>query len=167
MTTNRPTDVPPTDTPSIDRTELLRKWAEAIHTHDTPGWVACYTETADIDDVTFSHFYDQEFGHWHGHEEFTEWGDDWFASVPDLYFTIERHFSEGNLTTAVWRCGGTYQGDIPGFPRESAKGALFTVPGVSILELAADGRIQRETLYWDMAFMLRQLGVLQPAARVS
>jgi ketosteroid isomerase-like protein len=38
-------------------------------------------------------------------------------------------------------------------------GKSFSVPGASIIELQA-GKIKRETLYWDSATFLRQLGLM-------
>jgi hypothetical protein len=50
----------------------------------------------------------------------------------------------------------TDQGDLPGMP---ATGKPFSVRGATALQLD-DGRISRNSDYWDMATLLTQLGLM-------
>ena len=58
-----------------------------------------------------------------------------------------------------WTMSGTHKDDLPGMP---ATGKSFSVRGATALQLD-DGRISRNSDYWDMATLLTQLG-LMPAA---
>jgi steroid delta-isomerase-like uncharacterized protein len=51
---------------------------------------------------------------------------------------------------------GTHQGDLPGMP---ATRKSFAVRGATALELD-NGRISRNSDYWDMATLLTQLGLM-------
>jgi steroid delta-isomerase-like uncharacterized protein len=53
---------------------------------------------------------------------------------------------------------GTHRGDFPGIPA-TGKG-FSSVRGSTILELD-DGRIRRESNYWDGATLMKQVGLLR------
>jgi steroid delta-isomerase-like uncharacterized protein len=70
-----------------------------------------------------------------------------------------RSVSEGTdgRVTVEWTFSGTHTGDFPGTP---ASGATLAVAGISVYELAPDGRIARENVYWDAATLMAAAGVL-------
>ena len=51
---------------------------------------------------------------------------------------------------------GTHKGDLPGLP---ATGKPFSLRGASIYELH-DGKIKRNSDYWDMVTFLKQIRLM-------
>ena len=78
-----------------------------------------------------------------------------FASMPDLNFAITRRIVQGDQLTVEWVASGTHQSDYPGLP---ATGRRFSIPGVTVV-VRKNGKIIRESLYYDMAEVHRQLGL--------
>ncbi|HEX6482244.1 MAG TPA: ester cyclase [Ktedonobacteraceae bacterium] len=77
-----------------------------------------------------------------------------FASMPDLNFTVTRRIVRGDQLTVEWVASGTHQVDYPGLP---ATGRKFSIPGVTVV-VRRNGKILRESLYYDMTEVKRQLG---------
>jgi steroid delta-isomerase-like uncharacterized protein len=85
-----------------------------------------------------------------------------WTAFPDLRFTpgpiwLDPH--EDSLSWA-WRMEGTHSGplDPPGF---APTGRRIDVDGIDVWDFA-DGRIDRNRAYYDMALVARQLGVMPP-----
>ncbi len=77
-----------------------------------------------------------------------------FASMPDLNITVTRRIVRGDQLTVEWVASGTHQVDYPGLP---ATGRRFSIPGVTVV-VRKNGKITRESLYYDMSEVQRQLG---------
>ena len=77
-----------------------------------------------------------------------------FAAMPDLTITPTNRIVLGNQLTVEWVASGTHLHDYPGLP---ATGRSFSIPGVTVV-VRRDGKIVRESLYYDMAEVQRQLG---------
>lgn len=77
-----------------------------------------------------------------------------FASMPDLTITPTNRIVKGDQLTVEWVASGTHQRDYPGLP---ATGRSFSIPGVTVV-VRRNGKIVRESLYYDMAEVQRQLG---------
>jgi steroid delta-isomerase-like uncharacterized protein len=75
-----------------------------------------------------------------------------FTSFPDFKLEIKSGFGE-------WDMSGTFaHSDMPGMP---ATGKKFSVRGASIIEFR-QGKISRESMYWDLASFLQQVGLMPP-----
>ncbi len=97
-----------------------------------------------------------------GVEEIKAWASGVFASFPDFRLEIKSLFVAGDWVGVEWIETGTHKGSMGSSP---PTGKSFSVPGASILELH-HGKIKRETLYWDSATFLRQLGLMpEPHSR--
>jgi len=86
-----------------------------------------------------------------------------FATMPDLRFSDSDppHLSvEGDQIAWGWTMHGTMSGPIdpPGF---AASGARVQIDGVDLWRMR-DGRIARYRAFYDLAELLRQLGILPP-----
>jgi len=92
----------------------------------------------------------------HGKQELKTYYNDLLAGYPDLNFKMKSCFSCDNQIATEWLMSGTHTGNSPRF---KATGKRFSVQGVSIIEVQ-DGKITRETDYWDMCSLLKQLGLL-------
>jgi steroid delta-isomerase-like uncharacterized protein len=92
----------------------------------------------------------------HGKQEMKAYYADTIAWSADVKFEIKSLLSSGNRAVSEWVMSGTHTGDIPGL---KATGKNFSVRGVTVVELR-DGKICRETEYWNIAAFLQQIGLL-------
>ncbi len=77
-----------------------------------------------------------------------------FAAMPDMRITVTNRIARGEQLTVEWVASGTHVHDYPGLP---ATGRAFSIPGVTVV-VRRNGKIVRESLYYDMAEVHRQLG---------
>ncbi len=77
-----------------------------------------------------------------------------FAAMPDMTITPTNRIVHGDQLTVEWIATGTHAHDYPGLP---ATGRSFSIPGVTVV-VRREGKIVRESLYYDMARVQRQLG---------
>ena len=94
-----------------------------------------------------------------GIEQIKAWATGVFAAFPDFNLEIKSLFVAGDWVGVEWIETGTHKGAMGSHP---PTGKSFAVAGASILELH-QGKIKRETLYWDSATFLRQLGLMPEA----
>jgi steroid delta-isomerase-like uncharacterized protein len=80
----------------------------------------------------------------------------YFKAFPDLYFTAESTLIQGEQIALFWRAQGTHQGKVMNIP---PTGRPIDVRGASLLTLTG-GKISRAQYVWDVAGLLRQLGLL-------
>jgi steroid delta-isomerase-like uncharacterized protein len=76
------------------------------------------------------------------------------AAIPGLKISVTNRIVHGNQLTVEWVASGTHTGDFPGLP---ATGRSFSIPGVTVV-VRSNSKIVRESLYYDMAQVQRQLG---------
>lgn len=84
-------------------------------------------------------------------------------AFPDLKFTIEECFSDGDLVCIRWASSGTNDGELMGIP---ATGKHITSSGISI-DRIQDGKIVESWIHWDNAGLMRDLGVGEPAGAAA
>jgi steroid delta-isomerase-like uncharacterized protein len=106
-----------------------------------------YHENAIVEDSMFPHPFV-------GREAIMNRKSAGFASMPDLNITVTRRIVRGDQLTVEWVASGTHQVDYPGLP---ATGRRFSIPGVTVV-VRKNGKITRESLYYDMSEVQRQLG---------
>jgi steroid delta-isomerase-like uncharacterized protein len=92
-----------------------------------------------------------------GHAELRAFGDGFFSGFPDVTFELHSSFAHGDRGACEWVMRGTHSGDLPGMP---ATGKRIEVRGSSTFEFDGD-RIRRCADYWDMATLLKQLGLME------
>jgi steroid delta-isomerase-like uncharacterized protein len=85
------------------------------------------------------------------------------GAFPDLSFTIEEQFSDGDLVCTRWASAGTHDGDLMGIP---ATGKHVTGSGISIDKIK-DGRIVESWNQWDNLGLLQQIGVAETAGAAA
>jgi steroid delta-isomerase-like uncharacterized protein len=91
-----------------------------------------------------------------GHEGLRAMVENHWKAFPDLHFTVTNTVVQGCQVVAVWQAEGTHQGPIMNIPPTGRK---VRVRGVSIIEVK-DGLIVRGQYIWDLAGMLRHMGLL-------
>jgi steroid delta-isomerase-like uncharacterized protein len=91
-----------------------------------------------------------------GHEGLREMLTAYWRAFPDLQFRITDRVIEGSRAVIVWVAEGTHQGTIMNIP---PTGHPVEVRGVSVIDVQ-DGLVVRGQYIWDLAGMLRHMGLL-------
>jgi steroid delta-isomerase-like uncharacterized protein len=83
--------------------------------------------------------------------------DELFTAFPDFEMTVDRIVGDRSTAVVQWHAtgtfsGGTYQGIEP-------TGKHVETRGVDVMEIT-DGRVVRDTIYYDGASFARQIGFL-------
>ena len=76
-------------------------------------------------------------------------------AIPGLKINVTNRIQHGNQLTVEWVATGTHTGDYPGL---AATGRTFSIPGVTVV-VRQNGKIVRESLYYDMEEVRRQLSL--------
>lgn len=95
-----------------------------------------------------------------GEETRTFWPA-WFVGFPEMDFVVERAIAAAAVVVVQWTFIGTQSGPLNPPVFEAARpatGRTVRFRGVSIYDVA-DGLIQRETAYIDLATLFVELGV--------
>jgi steroid delta-isomerase-like uncharacterized protein len=80
----------------------------------------------------------------------------YFGSFPDLEMTYTRVLAKGNVAVAEWVFTGTNKGDMMGNKATNKKAGFR---GATVLTFTPDGKVKRESNYFDMGTMMGQLGL--------
>ncbi|MGI8845122.1 MAG: ester cyclase [Thermoleophilaceae bacterium] len=81
-----------------------------------------------------------------------------FTAVPDTAFAVENVVADARGATVQWRLTGTFDGGA--FQGLEATGRRLELRGCDCLEIDDDGRITRNTAYYDGAAFARGIGML-------
>jgi steroid delta-isomerase-like uncharacterized protein len=95
----------------------------------------------------------------HGKEGLRRATTEFRAAFPDLFFTTDDLFEEGDRVAWRWTMTGTHRGPLGPFP---ASGRNVRLPGISVFQLE-DGLIARDRVRADMAGLLTQIGAIPEA----
>jgi steroid delta-isomerase-like uncharacterized protein len=138
-----------------DEPEVIAAYTEAIGVHDAGAVVALYTEDAVVVQAVGNG------GTFEGPDAIRAWVSDNLAAIPDLTMATEGVIVEGDRIAWQWVYRGSYTGAYPGLP--AGQGQPIELRGASFIELE-DGRIARETIYFDNASFTTQVaGAATPA----
>jgi predicted ester cyclase len=80
------------------------------------------------------------------------------VGFPDIHFTMEDCFAEGDKMVVRWTMQGTQKGEYNGFP---PTGNVATGRGITIARLDAEGREVDAWIITDNLNVLLQLGAIQ------
>jgi steroid delta-isomerase-like uncharacterized protein len=80
----------------------------------------------------------------------------YLRAFPDLQLTLDDLIVDGHRAVLVWTLRGTHHGT---FMRIPPSGREVAVRGTSVLTIE-DGKIRRGLRIWDLAGLLRTLGLL-------
>jgi steroid delta-isomerase-like uncharacterized protein len=75
------------------------------------------------------------------------------AAFPDVTINVTNRVVQGNQLTVEWVASGTHSGHFSGL---AATGRTFSIPGVTVV-VREHGKIVRESIYYDVAEVHRQL----------
>lgn len=80
----------------------------------------------------------------------------YLAAFPDIHFTVEDAVIQGERVVQVWRAHATHSGPLMNIP---STGRRIAVRGASLLTFRT-GKLLRATYIWDVAGLLREIGLL-------
>jgi steroid delta-isomerase-like uncharacterized protein len=123
---------------------------EAFNTHDPDAVAAFYIEDAVSRDMGR----DMALM---GRAAIRESLATYFDAFPDVVMGISRIGVDGDTAFVEWHAAGTHREPYHGIP---ATGQHVEVDGCIVFNFAADGKITSEISYWDVASLLRQLGLM-------
>jgi len=84
----------------------------------------------------------------------------YLTAFPDLKFTIDEMFGEGNMLCARWHTSGTHQGELAGIP---PTGRETSATGISIDRFEGD-LVAESWTQWDNMGLMTQLGAIPERA---
>jgi steroid delta-isomerase-like uncharacterized protein len=99
----------------------------------------------------------------HGKKELKDFINGTFAAFPDFKIELRPLFVAGDWVGMEWIMSGTHKGDLPLMP---ATGKGFSIRGASVSELH-EGKLRRNTDYWNLASFLQQVGLMPVPASPS
>ncbi len=129
--------------------ELIRQVVAAWNSHDPARVAACYTEDCYGLDVAVAR---PQIGREGVQGMFAAY----YLAFPDFEITPDNIIVEGDQVAVFWTARGTHQGPILNIP---ASGRPVLARGVNHLVLQ-DGKVCETLTIWDVAGMLRGLGLL-------
>jgi steroid delta-isomerase-like uncharacterized protein len=91
-----------------------------------------------------------------GHQGLREMLQTYWRAFPDLQFVVTARIIETSRVVIVWVAEGTHQGPIMNIPPTGHK---VQVSGISVIDVE-NGLVVRGQYIWDMAGMLRHMGLL-------
>ena len=122
---------------------------DTFNTHDPVATAAFFAPTAELRDIKLAR-------PMLGPAQIAAAYATYLTAIPDAYVYIDRLVAEGDTVVAEWTSSGTHRGALMGIP---ATGKPICFKGVSIFKYRA-GLVIAKTQIWDLAGVLRQLGLL-------
>jgi steroid delta-isomerase-like uncharacterized protein len=122
---------------------------EAWNSHDIEKVLSFYSSEYIGDDIGQSSLL-------RGHDGLRAMLETYWQAFPDLQFRVTDRLIQDSRLVVVWVAEGTHQGTIMNIP---STGHRVEVRGVSIIDVE-DGLVVRGQYIWDLAGMLRHMGLL-------
>ncbi len=129
---------------------LAEKWIAAWNSHDPDKFVPLFTDDIFYEDVTFGEVS-------HNSAELRKFYLSEIDGVPDLMLALDHVSIHDGHGTIEWTFSGTDKGVYK-------TGKKFSVRGVSVIEMRG-GKISRNLDFYDVATVMRQVGVLPADAK--
>ncbi len=130
-----------------DNSKVAENWIEAWNSHDVERILAVFTPDVIYEDVPFGVVN-------HGAAELRAFASGFIAAVPDFRLELVNSSLKGGHGTIEWILSGTDVGLYK-------TGRRFSVRGVAVIEVEGQ-QISRNSDYYDLATVQRQLGLLPP-----
>jgi len=129
--------------------QVVEQMVEALNAHDVEKLVALFT--ADYEGIDVNQALPQ-----HGRGEARMTLEIYFQAFPDLRVVEHEAVIDGDRAAIMWKAQGTHLGSIMHIP---PTGKQVEVRGTTVLHLNGS-RISRAVTVWDVAAMLREIGLL-------
>jgi steroid delta-isomerase-like uncharacterized protein len=132
--------------------EAARGYFAALSARDAESMASCFTADG-IEDIV-------PLGVFRGPGEVRTVFKELFAALPDVETTVTRVVADHEAAGVEWRMAGTFEGGS--FQGIEPTGKRVQLRGFDLLEIDEDGKISRNTGYYDGADFARQIGLLPP-----
>ncbi len=132
--------------------EVGRSYFEAIDARDADA-MAAHFHPDGIEDIV-------PLGVFRGPEAVRTLFREMFIALPDATMKIERIVADHEIAAVQWRMTGTFEGGS--FQGIDPTGKRVELRGFDALEIDEDGKITRNTGYYDGAAFARAIGLLPP-----
>lgn len=129
--------------------EVARKAFDGLAARDPEALTAQWSEDG-VEDIV-------AMGILRGRDEIRENVRALFASFPDLEVTFERIVADDRYASLHWRATGTFSGEP--YMGILPNGKQAGIRAAELMEIE-DGKIVRNTVYYDGAAFARQIGML-------
>jgi steroid delta-isomerase-like uncharacterized protein len=143
------TTPPGPGSPAEGTGQLVRGLLEAWNDHDIERIKTFYAPEYEGVDVS-------QAEPQYGPQGMSETVERYLRAFPDLRFVEEETVVQDNRAVLVWRAQGTHEGKLMRIPPTGRK---LEVRGTSVLT-AEDGKVTRGLYIWDVAGLLRAIGLL-------
>lgn len=136
---------------SLERCQqIIRDVVEAWNAHDIDRVVSLYSPDFEETDVALAEPQ-------RGREAIRRTLRRYLLAFPDLAITADDVVAQDDCVALVWTLTGHHRGILLNIP---ATGRAVRVRGVSIMNFNAAGQITRLQRIWDLAGLLRAIGLL-------
>lgn len=88
-----------------------------------------------------------------------EWLETTHTAFPDITYTVDAVYTDGNKAAMRYHVTGTHTGDFRGMP---PTGKPINLTGHTMFRLSDEGKVLEAWGYWDMLGLLQQIGILPP-----
>jgi len=138
----------PKDTAALEH--VLEEWAAAWSSSQVEKLLPLFTDDVYYEDVTFGAVSK-------GRDALRTFAMSTFEAFADLRFEVKSRFvaANGKWGSIEWVFTGRQTKDFPGLP---ATNKPFQVRGSTVVEFR-DGKISRNSDYWDLATYMKQVGL--------
>jgi steroid delta-isomerase-like uncharacterized protein len=137
---------------ATDMEKMMNDYVAAWNAHDMNKILSFCTDDVVFEEVAMGKV-------WRGKKEAKDFSSSTFADFPDFKIEKKSGFNAGDRGAGEWVMSGTFaHSSTPGM---TATGKRFSVRGASIFEFRG-GKISRESMYWDLASFLQQVGLMPP-----
>ena len=136
------------DTQALEH--VLDQWAPAWSSNDVEKLLPLFTDDVDYEDVRLG-------AKNHGRNALRDFASGAFAAFADMKFESKSRFvaADGKSGALEWTWRSRQTKDFPGLP---ATNKPFEIRGATVVEFT-DGKISRNSDYWDLATYMKQVGL--------
>ena len=122
---------------------------DTFNTHDAEATAALFAEDAVLEDSSVAHPAV-------GPQQIAALYARHYAAIPDAHVQVDRMVAEFDTVVVEWTSSGTHRGKLLGIP---PTGKRINFKGVSLIRYRS-GLAIADTRLWDLAGLLRQIGLL-------
>ena len=136
----------------MDSQRVLDQWGPAWSSGDAGKILPLFTEDVHFEDVPLGVVTK-------GHAELRGFVTGMLGALADVRFEVTSRFvaADGTSGALEWIFHGRQVKDVPGLP---ATNTPFHVRGSSVVQFR-DGKIARESDYWDLTTYMKQVGLIK------
>lgn len=135
---------------------FLQSHIEAFSRNDPKLWLKSFSGDVEYTEVALQKTH-------RGIDELTAGADNWFAAFTDHCFEVRNRFEAIDSTAVEWSLSGAVRDNSTEITRGALLGRRFTLDGVNIMRFDAHGKVCWQRTHWDLATLLRQIGIAQLA----